>query len=107
MMLFGAAMSAAAMAAINQAISRVMSTVLQPATSLVAKAALDPIWRGDDADQFANKVTKQLIAALTSVTGYGNATVSGLQKAMDFISNADKQATSAVGELGQVFSQIF
>lgn len=106
MMLFGAAMAAAAMAAINAAINRVMTQVLEPVTSMIG-SPLDAIWRGDDADAFKKKVVQQLIRALTSITGYGNATVSGLERAMDLIKGADNQARGAVGELSNVFSQIF
>jgi hypothetical protein len=105
MMFFGAAASAAAIAMLNELIGRVLKEVLEPATSLVG-SPLDAIWRGDDADLFKRKVLQGLVSILTSVAGYGNATVDGLNRAMELINNADRQGASAVGELNNLFSNI-
>jgi len=101
------------MKALNQAVgeitrqvTRVQTEVVDQMTSHVT-TGFDDMWRGEDADQFKEKVLKIMIPDTSSIVSFGGLFTKGIMEAAQKMQGADKAASGILGDLGGVFGKIF
>lgn len=63
-------------------------------------------WIGEDADEFKADVQRQLIPAMTRLIAAIAGMSANLEKGMDVIGNADKQAKGIADKIGDLFGSI-
>lgn len=90
---------------ITKQINRVQNEVLQEMTKMVT-VGFDDIWRGEDADQFKEKILKMAVPQAESIVGICSSTSTGLQQAMDIIQGADKKVNQIVSDLASEYAKI-
>lgn len=86
--------------------NKVENEVRQAMLGLVTQG-FDEIWRGEDADQFKQKVQNVLSPGLSSIFDNLKKYVDGLNKAAERMKKADQDALGKVQELGNLFKGIF
>ncbi len=95
----------AVMSEITKQVNRVQNEVLGEMTKMVT-SGFDDVWRGEDADQFKEKILKMAVPQAEGIIGIVTHTNSGLQKAMDLIDNADKKVNQIVSDLASEYAKI-
>ncbi len=90
---------------ITKQVNRVQNEVLQEMTKMVT-SGFDDVWRGEDADQFKEKILKMAVPQAESIVGICTSTSTGLQQAMNIIQNADKKVNQIVGDLASEYAKI-
>ena len=90
---------------VNKQMNRVQNEVLNEMTKMIG-AGFDDIWRGEDADQFKEKIKNIASPKATDIIGVLTKVTAGLQQAGDIIQGADKKATQIVGDIASEFSKI-
>jgi len=91
---------------LNRQITRVEQDILEQMRSYISEG-FDDIWRGEDAEQFKQKVNTQAIRQAESVITITVGTHDGLIRASDVITRADKQVAQKVSDLNGTFSQLY
>ncbi|MBZ0307127.1 MAG: hypothetical protein K8I82_13740 [Anaerolineae bacterium] len=90
---------------ITKQLNRVQNEVLNEAQRWVTQG-FDDIWRGEDADQFKEKVQKLAVPDLQDIIQVVTNTHNGLQNAADIIVRADQKAYQAVSDLAGLYAKI-
>lgn len=90
---------------VTKQINRVQNEVLQELTKMVT-VGFDDIWRGEDADQFKEKILKMAVPQAESIVGICTSTHSGLQQAASIIESADKKVNQIVSNLASEYAKI-
>jgi hypothetical protein len=90
---------------VNQNMNKVQNEVLNAMMSMVG-AGFDEIWRGEDADQFKEKIKNAASPKASSIIGVLGKVIGGLSQAGDIIQGADTKATQIVGDIASEFSKI-
>ena len=90
---------------VNKQKGNVTSQAVEPLNGFVNNI-VGGVWTGPNADEFVNQI-KQIIAELSDVGGIFGNLFQGLGGSMAAIQQGDKQATSAIGDLSNVFAKIF
>jgi len=91
---------------ITKQINKVQNDVLNEMTKYVTQG-FDDIWRGEDADQFKEKVLKLAVPQAESIISIVTRTSTGLNSAADVMKGADNKVNQLVGDLNSTFSKIF
>jgi len=71
------------------------------------KEVMGGAWQGPDADRFVNEVSNMIGPKVNDAGIFIKKFHSGIERALQAIEGADKQATQMVGELDNVFSKIY
>ncbi len=95
----------AVLSEITKQVNRVQSEVLNEMTKMVS-SGFDDFWRGEDADQFKEKILKMAVPKAQDIVGIVGKVGGGIKQASDIIQNADKKATQIVGDIASEFSKI-
>ena len=69
-------------------------------------AGFDEVWRGEDADQFKEKIKNIASPKASSIIDILGKVMGGLKQAGDIIHGADTKATQIVGDIASEFSKI-
>lgn len=91
---------------IQQQINRLQQEIMEEMTNII-RSQLTDMWKGEDADEFAERVERQVFPVLESLIGVVTQSHAGLQQAADIITRADSQATQMVAELNSQFANIY
>jgi hypothetical protein len=95
----------AVMSEITKQMNVVQNQVVNELTKMVS-AGFDEVWRGEDADQFKEKIKNIATPKTTSIVDIIGKVAGGLKTAGDIIQGADKKATQIVGDIASEFSKI-
>lgn len=95
----------AVMSEITKQVNRVQNEVVNEMMKMVS-GPFDEIWRGEDANQFKEKVQKIAAPRGTDIVSILTKIGNGLKQAGDIIQGADKKATQIVGDIASEFSKI-
>lgn len=95
----------AVLSEITKQMNRVQNEVLNEMTKMIS-GPFDEIWRGEDADQFKEKIQKIAIPKATDIISIITKMGNGLKQAGDIIQGADKKATQIVSDIASEFSKI-
>lgn len=90
---------------ITKQMNRVQNEVLNELMKMIS-SGFDEVWRGEDADQFKEKVKNIAAPKTTSIIDIIGKVAGGLKTAGDIIQGADKKATQIVGDIASEFSKI-
>lgn len=95
-----------AMGTINSQANILQDQVTAPVQNFV-KLVTGGIWRGDGATRFATEMTGEVIPQLVNMFNVFDVFGGTINKAMDILDRADREATSKANMLNDVFSKIF
>jgi len=95
----------AVMSEITKQLNRVQNEVLNEMTKMIS-GPFDEIWRGEDADQFKEKIQKIATPKATDIISILGKVGNGLKQAGSIIEGADKKATQIVSDIASEFSKI-
>jgi len=95
----------AVLSEITKQMNRVQNEVLNEMTKMIS-GPFDEIWRGEDADQFKEKIQKIATPKATDIISIITKMGNGLKQAGDIIQGADKKATQIVSDIASEFSKI-
>jgi uncharacterized protein YukE len=87
-------------------IAKVQVDVLDEMKKFVMQG-FDDIWRGEDADQFKEKVLKSAVPLAEYLVGITTNTSNGLNNAAQVITRADQKVNQMVSDLNSTFSKIY
>lgn len=90
---------------VNQQVNKVQNEVLNAMMSMIG-AGFDEVWRGEDADQFKEKIKNIASPKASSIIDVLGKVMGGLKQAGDIIQGADTKATQIVGDIASEFSKI-
>lgn len=90
---------------VTKQINRVQNEVISEMQRWVTQG-FDDIWRGEDADQFKEKVMKLMIPDLDKVVNVVTNTHNGLQEAAEIVVKADQSAYQMVSDLAGLYAKI-
>ena len=90
---------------ITQQTNKVQNEVINALMSMIG-GGFEEIWRGEDADQFKEKIQKIAAPKGTDIVSILGKIGNGLKQAGDIIQGADKKATQIVGDIASEFSKI-
>lgn len=90
---------------VNQQMNKVQNEVINAMMSMVS-AGFDEVWRGEDADQFKEKIKNIATPKANDIVGILGKVLGGINQAGDIIQGADKKATQIVGDIASEFSKI-
>lgn len=91
---------------INQQINLVGDIVRRPIEMMIQQV-VSGSWKGVGANKFVEEMQSLVLPSLSDLTQSFTRTSSNINKAMDILTNADKQASSVAGGLMDVFKGIF
>jgi hypothetical protein len=91
---------------VNRQVNRVEQEILQQMRNLITQG-FDDVWRGEDADQFKEKVNNQAIRQAEGVVTITVSTHDGLVRAADVITRADQRVAQLVENLNNTFGRIY
>lgn len=91
---------------VTKQVNRVEQEILEQARNLITQG-FDDVWRGEDAEQFKEKVNNQAIRQAEGVIQITVGTHDGLVRAADVITRADQQVAQMVSDLNNTFSHIY
>lgn len=91
---------------VTQAVNQVMESVTRPLQGMVQQV-LGGIWKGEGAQRFAEEMTSQVIPQLMNLTMSFSNTASYINRALDTMTRADKQAQKLASGLVDVFKSIY
>jgi hypothetical protein len=95
----------AVMSEITKQMNVVQNQVVNELTKMVS-AGFDEVWRGEDADQFKEKIKNIATPKTSSIVDIITKVAGGLKQAGDIIQGADKKATQIVSDIASEFSKI-
>ena len=91
---------------VKKLLNQIISEVTSPLKGMVQQV-VGGVWKGDGANRFVQEMNSIVIPALTALVGVNTSFIGALQKSVELMRNADKQATSKANELLDVFGSIF
>lgn len=91
---------------VNKQTNRVQQEVMEQMQKYITQG-FDDIWRGEDAEQFKEKVSRMAIPQAQSVIGITTGTHDGLIRAAEVVTRADQQVAQLVSDLNNKFSSIY
>ncbi|PKO13952.1 MAG: hypothetical protein CVU39_16355 [Chloroflexi bacterium HGW-Chloroflexi-10] len=94
------------MSIITSQINIIQDAITSPLKAMVQQVT-GGIWKGDGSVRFVQEMTSEVIPQLVNIGGMGMSFGGAIRKALDFMDQADKQATSKANELFDVFNKIF
>lgn len=94
------------MGMIRKLLNQVTSEITSPLRGMVQQVT-GGIWKGDGSVRFVNEMNSLVIPALLSIVGVNTSFMGAIQKSMEVMRTAEKQATSKANELLDVFGSIF
>lgn len=95
-----------AMGTINSQANILQEQVTAPVQGFI-KAVTGGIWKGDGADRFAAEMSSEVVPQLANMFNAFDIFGGTINKAMDILDRADREATSKANMLNDVFSKIF
>ena len=95
----------AVLSEITKQMNKVQNEVINAMTSMIG-GGFDEIWRGEDADQFKEKIKNAATPKASSIFDILGKVMGGLKQAGDIIQNADKKANQVVSDIASEFSKI-
>jgi len=90
---------------VNQQMNKVQNEVLNAMMSMIG-GGFDEVWRGEDADQFKEKIRNIASPKATDIIGVLGKVLGSLKQAGDIMQGADAKATQIVGDIASEFSKI-
>jgi uncharacterized protein YukE len=90
---------------VTKQVNRVQNEVLNEMTKMIS-GPFDEIWRGEDADQFKEKIQKMAVPKAENILGVVGGIGNGIKQAINIIQSADKKANQIVGDIASEFSKI-
>jgi len=90
---------------ITQQTNKVQNEVINAMMSMIG-GGFDEVWRGEDADQFKEKIKNIATPKANDIVGILGKVMGGISQAGDIIQGADKKATQIVGDIASEFSKI-
>jgi uncharacterized protein YukE len=91
---------------ITKQLNIVQNEVIEGMTRFVTQG-FDDIWRGEDADQFKQKVMRLAVPNGQEIVNVVSRTHTALNRAAESIEAADQKANQMVSDLQNTFSRIF
>lgn len=91
---------------VKQQVNFIQDQVTAPLRTMV-NSVMGGVWKGDGADRFVEEMTSEVIPMLVGLAGLNNSFADGIQKSMDLMEQAEKQASSKAQQLFDVFGAIF
>jgi hypothetical protein len=95
----------AVLSEITKQMNRVQNEIVNELAKMIS-GPFDEVWRGEDADQFKEKIKNIATPKTTSIVDIISKVAGGLKTAGDIIQGADKKATQIVGDIASEFSKI-
>ena len=95
----------AVLSEITKQMNKVQNEVVNELTKMIS-AGFDDAWRGEDADQFKEKIKNIATPKTSSIVDIITKVAGGLKQAGDIIQGADKKAQQVVGDIASEFSKI-
>lgn len=91
---------------VNKQTNRVQQEILDEMQKYITQG-FDDVWRGEDAEQFKEKVMRTAVPQAQSVITFNTATHTGLINASDVVTRADQRVSQLVSDLNNTFSRIY
>jgi hypothetical protein len=91
---------------ITSQVNIIQDAVTSPLKSLVQQVT-NGAWKGDGSVRFVQEMSSEVIPSLVNIGSVNMGFGSAIKKALDFMDQADRQATSKASELFDVFGKIF